>query len=48
MDPEAAASLNNPLRRGVDLFSFPNFRTYQVGLTSRILINKNVIMKLDK
>ena len=33
MDPEAAASLNNPLRRGVDLFSFPNFRTYQVALT---------------
>jgi len=32
MDPEAAAALNNPLRRGVDLFSFPNFRTYQVGL----------------
>lgn len=32
MDPEAAAALNNPLRRGLDLFSFPNFRTYQVGL----------------
>ncbi|MEO5563775.1 MAG: SusC/RagA family TonB-linked outer membrane protein, partial [Chitinophagaceae bacterium] len=32
MDPEAAAALNNPLRRGVDLFSFPNFRTFQVGL----------------
>lgn len=32
MDPEAAASLNNPLRRGLDLFSFPNFRTIQVGL----------------
>jgi TonB-dependent starch-binding outer membrane protein SusC len=33
MDPEAAASLNNPLRRGLDLFSFPNFKTFQVGLT---------------
>ncbi|HZH64579.1 MAG TPA: SusC/RagA family TonB-linked outer membrane protein [Flavisolibacter sp.] len=33
MDPEAAASLNNPLRRGLDLFSFPNFKTYQVALT---------------
>ncbi|HEX5652193.1 MAG TPA: SusC/RagA family TonB-linked outer membrane protein, partial [Chitinophagaceae bacterium] len=33
MDPEAAAALNNPLRRGVDVFSFPNFRTYQLGLT---------------
>jgi TonB-linked SusC/RagA family outer membrane protein len=33
MDPEAAASLNNPLRRGLDLFSFPNFRTFQAGLT---------------
>jgi len=33
MDPEAGAALNNPLRRGLDLFTFPNFRTYQVGLT---------------
>lgn len=33
MDPEAGASLNNPLRRGLDLFSFPNFKTYQVGLS---------------
>jgi TonB-dependent starch-binding outer membrane protein SusC len=32
MDPEAAAALNNPLRRGLDLFSFPNFRTFQAGL----------------
>ena len=33
MDPEAAAALNNPLRRGLDLFSFPNFRTFQAGLS---------------
>jgi TonB-linked SusC/RagA family outer membrane protein len=33
MDPEAAASFNNPLRRGLDLFSFPNFKTYQVSLS---------------
>lgn len=33
MDPEAAAALNNPLRRGLDLFSFPNFKSYQIGLT---------------
>lgn len=33
MDPEAAAALNNPLRRGLDLFSFPNFKSYMVGLT---------------
>jgi TonB-dependent starch-binding outer membrane protein SusC len=32
MDPEAAASFNNPLRRGLDLYSFPNSRTFQVGL----------------
>lgn len=32
MDPEAAAAFNNPLRRGLDLYSFPNFRTFQVSL----------------
>ena len=32
MDPEASASFNNPIRRGVDLYSFPNFRTYQISL----------------
>ncbi|MBT1698949.1 SusC/RagA family TonB-linked outer membrane protein [Fulvivirgaceae bacterium PWU4] len=32
MDPEASANLNDPLRRGADLYSFPNFRSYQVGL----------------
>jgi hypothetical protein len=32
MDPEAAAALNNPLRRGLDLYSFPNFRTFQIAL----------------
>ena len=32
MDPEAAASFNNPIRRGVDLYSFPNFRTYQISI----------------
>ena len=33
MDPEAAASFNNPLRRGLDLYAFPNFKTFQVGLS---------------
>ncbi len=32
MDPEASAAFNNPIRRGVDLYSFPNFRTYQISL----------------
>ena len=32
MDPESSASLNNPIRRGLDLYNFPNFRTFQVGL----------------
>lgn len=32
MDPEAGAALNNPLRRGLDLFTFPNFKTYQLSL----------------
>lgn len=32
LDPEAAASFNNPLRRGLDLYAFPNFRTFQVSL----------------
>ncbi len=33
MDPEAAAAFNNPLRRGLDLYSFPNFKTFQLGLS---------------
>ena len=32
MDPESSASLNNPIRRGLDLYNFPNFRTFQIGL----------------
>lgn len=32
LDPESSASLNNPLRRGLDLYNFPNFRTFQLGL----------------
>ncbi|SHG79318.1 SusC/RagA family TonB-linked outer membrane protein [Pedobacter caeni] len=32
-DPEAAANFNNPLNRGLDLHAFPNFRTFQVGLS---------------
>lgn len=32
MDPEAGASLNNPLRRGLDLHNFPNMRTIQFGV----------------
>lgn len=32
MDPESSAAFNNPLRRGLDLYNFPNFRTYQISL----------------
>lgn len=32
MDPESSASLNNPLRRGLDLHNFPNMRTFQFGV----------------
>ena len=32
MDPESSASLNNPLRRGLDLHNFPNMRTVQFGV----------------
>lgn len=32
MDPESGASLNNPLRRGLDLHNFPNMRTVQLGI----------------
>lgn len=32
MDPESGASLNNPLRRGLDLHNFPNMRTVQFGV----------------
>jgi TonB-dependent starch-binding outer membrane protein SusC len=32
IDPEAAANLNDPTQRGLDLYSFPNFRTYNIGL----------------
>ncbi len=33
IDPEAAANINNPLNRGLDLYAFPNFRSYQIGLS---------------
>jgi TonB-dependent starch-binding outer membrane protein SusC len=33
LDPEAAANLNDPERRGLDNYSFPNFRTYTIGLS---------------
>ena len=33
MDPEAAANINNPLNRGLDLYAFPNFRSYQLGIS---------------
>ena len=33
VDPEAAANINNPLNRGLDLYALPNFRSYQVGLS---------------
>lgn len=32
-DPEAAANLNDPIQRGLDLYAFPNFRSIQFGLT---------------
>jgi len=32
MDPEASAAFNNPVRRGLDLYAFPNYRTFQVGV----------------
>ncbi len=32
MDPESSAAFNNPLRRGLDLYNFPNFRTTQISL----------------
>jgi len=31
-DPEASANLNDPTQRGLDLYAFPNFRTFQIGL----------------
>jgi TonB-dependent starch-binding outer membrane protein SusC len=31
-DPEAAANLNDPTLRGLDNYSYPNFKTYTVGL----------------
>lgn len=34
LDPEASAFVNNPAQRGLDLYAFPNFRTYSVGLTA--------------
>ncbi len=33
MDPEAAAAFNNPLNRGLDLYAFPNARSFQAGFT---------------
>jgi hypothetical protein len=33
LDPEAAANLNDPERRGLDNYAFPNFRTFTAGLT---------------
>ena len=36
MDPEAVGtSLNNPLYRGIDLYSFPNMRTYTFAVNLR-------------
>lgn len=32
IDPEASASFNNPTRRGLDLHSFPNVRSFQFGV----------------
>jgi hypothetical protein len=36
IDPEAAASFNDPLSRGLDLFNFPNSRSFQAGLTFKL------------
>lgn len=33
IDPEAAANINNPLNRGLDLYAFPNFRSVQIGVS---------------
>ncbi|NLR65304.1 SusC/RagA family TonB-linked outer membrane protein [Chitinophaga varians] len=33
LDPEASARVNNPIRRGIDVYSFPNFRSIQIGVT---------------
>ncbi|WP_212005541.1 SusC/RagA family TonB-linked outer membrane protein [Chitinophaga sp. HK235] len=33
LDPEASSRVNNPLRRGIDVYSFPNIRSVQIGLT---------------
>lgn len=32
-DPEAGANFNDPIYRGLDLWAFPNFRSYQVSLS---------------
>jgi len=32
LDPESAANLNDPTQRGLDNFSYPNFKTYTAGL----------------
>lgn len=32
-DPEAAANFNDPLNRGLDLYAFPNYRSFQVGVS---------------
>lgn len=33
LDPESGAAINSPLRRGLDLYAFPNFRTFQMALS---------------
>jgi TonB-linked SusC/RagA family outer membrane protein len=33
LDPEAAANINDPVQRGLDLYAFPNFRSVQFGLS---------------
>lgn len=32
LDPEGAAKFNNPIQRGVDLYAFPNIRSFQLGV----------------
>ena len=33
IDPEGAAAFDNPLRRGLDLYTFPNVRSVQFGIS---------------
>ncbi len=34
IDPEAASHFNSPIYRGLDLYTFPNIRTFQFGISA--------------